>query len=255
MFETFNVPAMYVASQSVLPLYAAGQTTGIGLSSGHGVTYITPIHEGYALPEAVEKMGLAGSDITGYLTKLLTERGYDLSNHKQQEAVQDIKEKYAHVALNSELEMNTVAKSSLEKSYELPDGQQITIGSERFRCTEVMFEPSRLDVEGHGLPQLIRQAVSKINGDLQIPQSLMYRNIVISGGNTKFPGLAERIVQDLTPLIPSSMTVKVRVPQDQTQAAWVGGSILASLATFQGMWISKPEYDASGPAIVHRKCF
>merc|ERR1712110_1215122 len=64
MFETFNVPAMYVGIQAVLSLYASGRTTGIVLD------------EGYALPHAILRLDLAGRDLTDYLMKILTERGY-----------------------------------------------------------------------------------------------------------------------------------------------------------------------------------
>ena len=74
-------------------------------------------------------------------------------------------------------------------------------------------------------------------------------------GTTMFPGIADRMTKEITSRAPNSMKIKVVAPPERKYSVWIGGSILASLSTFQQMWIAKSEYDESGPSIVHRKCF
>ncbi|CAF4370240.1 unnamed protein product [Didymodactylos carnosus] len=145
-----------------------------------------------------------------------------------------------------------MTSASIEKTYELPDGQIITIGNERFRCPETLFSPALIGLEQPGIHEMLYNTIMKC--DIDVRREL-YGNIVLSGGTSMFPGLADRMQKEMTMLVPATMKTRVIAPPERKYAVWIGGSILSSLATFQSMWISKQEYDESGSSIVHRKCF
>jgi actin len=253
MFETFNVPGVYISIQAVLSLYAAGRTTGCVVDSGDGVTHVVPVYDGFIIPHAIKRINLAGRDLTQFLIKLLTERGYQFVTGSEREVVRDIKELMTYVAYDFDEEIRKTKESGrLEMLYELPDGNVICLESERFRCPEVLFTPSLIGNECDGMHLCTYNSIMACDVDLRRD---LFQNIVMSGGTTMFSGLNERMTKELLMLVPESIKVRVITPPERKYSVWIGGSILSSLNTFQDMWITREEYDESGPDIVHRKCF
>ncbi|KAK6130312.1 hypothetical protein DH2020_035947 [Rehmannia glutinosa] len=252
MFETFDVPAMCVAIPAVLSLYASGRTTGIVLDCGYDVSHVVPVYEGCSLQHAVLRLDLGGRGVTEHLMRIVAERGYTFS--ATVETAVDMKEKLGYVALDydHELETSKISSSTVDKNYELPDGQIITIGAERFRCPEVLFRPSLIGMKSAGIHEMTYNSIIKCDVDIRKD---LYGNIVLSGGSTMLGGFADRMSKEIAALAPSGTKIKVVAPPERQYSVWIGGSMFASLSTFRQMCISKGEYDESGPSIVHRKCF
>jgi actin-like protein 6A len=153
-------------------------------------------------------------------------------------------------------------------TYELPDGQEIQIGPQRFSIPELLFNPtlakgfgevgndmlSQLPEAGaKGLPQLVTECIDKCDVDARRE---LYNGIVLTGGTSLFTSLRERIEKEVTNMAPSMMKVRVTSPANPIErrySTWIGGSILSSLGTFQQMWMSKSEYKEHGSGLIHKK--
>lgn len=116
---------------------------------------------------------------------------------------------------------------------------------------EALFNPSVLGHEFTGIHMTAYNSVTRCDVDVRRE---LFGNVVLSGGSSMFAGLPDRLNKELSDLVTASVKVKVVAPPERKYSVWIGGSILASLSTFQQMWITRQEYDESGPAIVHRKC-
>ena len=139
-----------------------------------------------------------------------------------------------------------------EKDYELPDGQVITVGEERFRAPEVLFHPNLIGKNQRGLHEMTLNSILECDKDIHRD---LYGNVVLAGGSTMFPGIAERLEKELQSVVGNTKEVKVIAPPERKYSVWIGGSILSSLSTSDDMWITHDEYLEYGPKIVDRKCF
>ncbi|ETI56622.1 hypothetical protein F441_00889 [Phytophthora nicotianae CJ01A1] len=268
-FEAFNVPSLFVSPQAVLSLYASGRTTGVVLDVGDGVAHVVPVYEGFTLPHAITRMDIAGRDVTRHLQLLLRRAGYNFQTSAEREVVREIKEKLCYVAFNPtkeeqlEAEKSALAvKDMISKSkstttsgddtsaYYLPDGTLLNIGPEKFRAPEVLFRPEIIGSEARGVHECLVQAIMKSDMDLR---KTLFSQIILSGGSTLFPGFGDRLLAEVRKKAPKDIKIRISAPPTRIYSTWIGGSILASLATFKNMWITKSEYEEYGASILHRK--
>jgi len=252
-FETFNVPGFYIQVQAILSLYASAKTTGIVLDSGDGVTSVVPIYEGFAMSHGVQRINVAGRDITEYLQRLLQRGGYNFYSSAEMEIVKQIKEEKCIVSTNIEKSENDSFEGKDPViDYELPDGNIVKLQSEKFRAPEILFDPSIIGEEYNGVHQALHVAIEKT--DLDIRNGL-YQNILLSGGSTLFEGFGDRLLSELRQISPSHTKIKIIAPRARINSTFVGGSILGSLGTFKKMWVTRKDWEEHGKRILAQKCF
>ncbi|CAH1379766.1 unnamed protein product [Tenebrio molitor] len=249
LFESFNVPALFISMQAVLSLYSTGRTTGVVLDAGDGVTHAVPIYEGFAMPHSIMRVDIAGRDVSRYLRLLLRKEGINFRTTAEFETVRTIKEKACYLA-NNPLKEESVDTEHI--NYTLPDGNVIQIGPARFRAPEVLFRPDLIGEECEGLHEVLVYSIQKSDLDLR---KVLFKNIVLSGGSTLFKGFGDRLLSEIKKLSPKDVQIKISAPQERLYSTWIGGSILASLDTFKKMVVSKREFDEEGQRAVHRKTF
>ncbi|EGW32164.1 centractin actin-related protein of the dynactin complex [Spathaspora passalidarum NRRL Y-27907] len=280
LFESFNVPCIYVSIQAVLSLYASGRTTGVVIDSGDGVSHVVPVYEGFSLPSSIKRMDVAGRDITEHLSfNLRRMSGINLQSSSELEIVRLIKESSCFISKDPtrdeklyRVHYRTNApgdSSDLFASYKLPDGHNIQLGVERFRAPEILFNPQLIGNESPGIHELTSLAISKTDMDLR---PILYQNIILSGGNTLLKNFGDRLLKELKQLqhqqdssnntiwnkdrdasYDTKMKLKIFAPPERKYSTWIGGSILAGLSTFKKMWITSQEYHEN-PDIIHTKC-
>ncbi|NXT27725.1 ACL7A protein, partial [Syrrhaptes paradoxus] len=249
MFEGFHTPAVHIAYQSLLSMYSYGKTSALVVESGHGASHVVPIYEGYILRSITGRVDYAGLDITCYLMKLLNESGNVFTEH-QLDIIQALKEKCCYTSLNLTQDLSLPVEEQ-QMDYELPDGHIITVGKERFLSAEALFNPGLYGSKQPGLLQLTLNCLKKCDADVY---NKMLGNILLCGGSTMMESFADRFQMELARLCPSDILTIAASPQRKS-SVWIGGSILASLYSFQDLWVYRHEYEEWGPSCIFKKCF
>jgi len=244
MLEKIGVQSLLIVMQPTLSLYASGRTTGCIVDIGEGVTKIVPISEGFVLSHAIQLMDIAGQDITKYLIKLLRQAGYPLTSTAEKQLVIEIKETLCYVSSDFNKEIEQMKDSSiLGETYKTPEGEDIKIKDERFTAPECLFNPIMIGKEIPSLSENIIESISLCDMNLQ---RALYGNIILSGGSSNFPGIKERLLNEISKHVPESVEVNIIAPPGRELSTWIGGSIIGSLPNFSKIVMTKEQYKERG---------
>jgi len=282
MFETFNVPGLYIAVQAILALAASWTSrqvsertlTGTVIDSGDGATHVIPVAEGYVIGSCIKEIPLAGSDITKFVQQFLRERKEPIPPEDTLLVAKSIKERHCYTCPDIVKEFIKYDKDP-DKYFRTYDGVNKTgktwtcdIGYERFLGPEIFFNPEIFDPRyAMSLPELTDKCI--IGCPIDTRRGL-YKNIVLSGGSTMFKDFGRRLQRDIRKIVDDRLElnykknnmgakggltdvtkVDINVISHHMQrfAVWFGGSMLSSTPEFFRVCHTKAQYDEQGPRI------
>jgi len=279
MFETFNVPGLYIAVQAVLALCASLLTkgeeaknisvTGTVIDSGDGVTHVIPVVDGYVIGSCIKHIPLAGRDVTNFMMQILRDRGEPLDPMAALEVTKKIKEQYCYVFpdLVKEYKKYDTEPDGRFRKYEgmierTKKEYTIDVGYERFLAPEIFFSPEIFSSDWTDpLPKVIDTCIQGCPIDTRRP---LYKYITLSGGTTMFKHFVKRLERDIKRKVkerydytkskypnlnPQQIQVEVVTHPFQRFAVWFGGSMLASQPEFLSFFHTKAEYAEQGPRL------
>jgi len=262
MFEDYQFESTYISIQAVLTLYAQGLMTGVVVDSGDGVTHIIPVYEGFALPHLTKRLDVAGRDITRYFMKLMLLRGYAFNRTADFETVRQMKEKLCYVGYDLELERQLANETTvLVKTFTLPDGSVVRIGSERFGAPECLFNPDLIGVESPGVAELLFNVIQAADIDTR---SEFYKHIVLSGGTSMYPGLPSRMEKEVRQLYLAKVLkgntenmkkfkCRIEDPPRRKHMVFLGGAVLADIMKDKpSFWMTRAEYQEQGIEVLKK---
>ena len=246
MFETFNVPSLYLAYSIDLSFYSSFKGSGLFIDLGANSTQISAFLDYVPIPYKFERLYYGGNAITDYLFDLFHRNSKMFYNDKNKSSVEDIKEKACYVALDFDDEIKSVEPFT----YTLPDNKDITVRDERIRATEAFFKPSLINKDVLGLHQICNKIIESCGDN----KKELYNCINISGGNSLFEGLRERLEKEIKNIAKYDDQEEVRVNKSENGkfSVWMGGKILSEISTFENLLITKEMYEESGCSIIYK---
>ena len=244
MFESYQVPGLFIGTQSAMSLYSSGQTTGLVVDSGANESYVVPVYQGAPMTSAIQRLSVAGNDVTARLYDLLNSNATIKLDSR---TVNEIKERHCLIR-----KIAATSCDSLTREYTLPDGSRVQLGSELCEAPEVLFRPVVGGIDLPGLHEFVYRSVKRTPDELA---NFFYTNIVLAGANTLMAGFGDRLKHEMTVKLTNerqSFNVGVMVPDDRRYSSWIGASILGLVSNFGALCATRHDYDEHGSNVVRK---
>lgn len=245
MFENIEVNALALHDCTQLVLYANGRTTGVAVDMGYSSVIVAPYYEGFRINHAVHTMNFGGYHITENLRELLESNGQTVSGLSHRE-LDRIKKEHCYVSLTPKSEET---HDVLMKQHTTTTGQKIEIGAERHLAPELLFFPNKDGYNHPYLSELIRNSINHCDIDIR---QYLFSNIILSGGSSLFQGLKERLLDEISRLIPEHIEVRINAPEDREHSVWIGGSVVTTLEKMVRLWVTREEFQEHGSTVIRR---
>lgn len=241
----------------------------IVVDSGYSFTHVIPYVNGTKVKEGIRRIDVGGKLLTNHLKEIISYRQLHVMDETY--VINQVKEDSCFVSQDFFGDMSR-AKAKLEcnpivKDYVLPDftslrrgflrdpdstGEQQTLrlNNERFAIPEILFHPSDVGIRQMGIPEAI---VDCLKGCDEETWPHLLSNILLTGGNAKFPGFKERVFKEVRSLAPSEFTVNVALPENPITYAWEGGKLLSKDPAFGSMVVTREEYEEEGQSLCYER--
>ena len=249
LFEKMNIPSLIFAKQPLLSLISTGYSTGVVLESGSDITQSCVSYEGYLIENSFYRYDYGGRDVSSILKILIKQNNpkFNCNILDNIKVLNEIKEKQCYIKTLKDENEDFV---SIPSEYILPDGSKLVLNDEKILAPEILFNNKLIFGEYLTFHEMVINSINKV--DINIKNKL-YKTIILSGGNTKFKGIEEKMKTNLSYLIPRGVDIKIRTQINPELNCWNGGNIIASLNTFNKMLVNKKEWDERGKNIIHIK--
>uniref|UniRef100_A0A8C6WIY4 Actin-related protein 6 n=1 Tax=Neogobius melanostomus TaxID=47308 RepID=A0A8C6WIY4_9GOBI len=246
------------------------------VDTGFSFTHIVPYCRSRKMKEGIRRVNVGGKLLTNHLKEIISYRQLHVMDETH--VINQVKEDVCYVSQefykDMEMAQQKGEENTVMRDYVLPDfssikkgfckpreemvfsgkyktGEQILrLANERFAVPEMLFHPSDIGIQEMGIPEAIVHSIQAMPEEMQ-PH--FYQNIVLTGGNTLFPGFKERMEAELRSLAPAHLPVSVLMPENPITYPWEGGKLLAHNPDYDEMVVTRDDFEENGHCVCEDK--